>query len=180
MPNAYNLPTFFQFVSGSLRLTSHRAMADVKATATVLRFPIFWRTRTECIFRLSISQEQQQQRGPFAIRPPKQLDNDSDSESGDAESSQSGVRSVSSSSSTSSEDEDITRNVPLGDTWEQDCDFQPLEPHPTARFVEHFTATGCSRRQRVGLQCSTIDVSTPIRAWRQIFTTTLKNSEVHQ
>jgi DNA polymerase III alpha subunit (gram-positive type) len=58
VPTAYNLPTLFQFVSGSLPSTSHRAMADVKATATVFPFPIFWDTRKECIFRLSIREDQ--------------------------------------------------------------------------------------------------------------------------
>jgi hypothetical protein len=77
VPTAYTLQTLFQFVSRTLSLTSHRAMADVKATATVFQFPIFWDTRTECIFRLSIWEEQQQQGGPIAIpAPPRQLDND--------------------------------------------------------------------------------------------------------
>jgi hypothetical protein len=126
-------------------------MADVKATATVFRFPIFWDTRTECIFRLSIRKEQQQQGGPIAIpAPPQQLDNDSYSDLEDSGSSKSGVHSVSSSSSTRSEDEDITSTVPLGDTWEKECDFQPSDPNPTQRFEEHFTATGRSRRQRMG------------------------------
>jgi hypothetical protein len=81
VPAAYNLQTLFQFVSRSLPSTSHRAMADVKATATVFRFPIFWDTRTECIFRLSTRAEQQQQGGPIAIpAPPQPLDNDSDSD----------------------------------------------------------------------------------------------------
>lgn len=62
VPTAYNLRTLFQFVSGSLPSTPHRAMADLKATATVFRFPIFWDTRTECFFRLSIREEQQQQK----------------------------------------------------------------------------------------------------------------------
>jgi DNA polymerase III alpha subunit (gram-positive type) len=35
IPSAYNLPTLFQFVTGMLPLTSHRAMADVKATSTI-------------------------------------------------------------------------------------------------------------------------------------------------
>jgi Exonuclease len=95
VPTAYNLPTFFQFVSGTLLSTSRCTMADVKATATVFRYPFWGETRTERIFKLSTSQDQQQQGCPIAIRPPEQLDNDSDSESGDLESSQSGgVQSV--------------------------------------------------------------------------------------
>jgi Transposase IS4 len=101
------------------------------------------------------------------------LDNDSDSDSEDSGSSKSGVHSVSSSSSTRSEDEDITSTVPLGDTWEKECEFQPSDPNPTQRFEEHYTATGHSRRQRMGLQCSNVEVSTPLRAWRQIFTNSL-------
>jgi hypothetical protein len=101
------------------------------------------------------------------------LDNDSDSDAEDSGSSKSGVHSVSSSSSTSSEDEDITSTVPLDDTWEKECEFQPSDPNPTQRVEEHFTATGCSQRQRMGLQCSNIEVSTPLRAWRQIFKNSL-------
>jgi hypothetical protein len=65
------------------------------------------------------------------------LDNDLDSDFlEDSGSSKSGVHSVSSSSSTSSEDEDITSTVPLGDTWEKECAFQPSDPNPTQRFAQ--------------------------------------------
>jgi hypothetical protein len=36
VPTAYNLPTLFQFVAGLLPSTSHCAMADVKATGTIV------------------------------------------------------------------------------------------------------------------------------------------------
>jgi hypothetical protein len=55
----------------------------------------------------------------------------------------------------------------------KEFDFQPSDPNPTQWFEEHFTATGCSQRQRMGLQCSNIEVSKPLRAWRQIFTNSL-------
>jgi hypothetical protein len=73
----------------------------------------------------------------------------------------------------SSEDEDITSTVPLGDTWVKEFDFQPSDPNPTQWFEEHFTATGRSQRQRMGLQCSNIEVCTPLRAWIQIFKNSL-------
>jgi DNA polymerase III epsilon subunit-like protein len=50
VPSVYNLPTLYQFVTGLLPLTWHRAMADVKATATIFCFPIFWDTRYEMCF----------------------------------------------------------------------------------------------------------------------------------
>jgi hypothetical protein len=50
VPSAYNLPTLYQFVTGLLPSTWHCEMADVKATATIFRFPIFGETRSECVF----------------------------------------------------------------------------------------------------------------------------------
>jgi hypothetical protein len=44
------------------------------------------------------------------------------------------------SSSSSSDDED-SNNVPLGDTWDQACDFKPTEPNQSIRFADHFTST---------------------------------------
>ena len=40
-------------------------------------------------------------------------------------------------------------------------------------FEERLTSSGRSRRRRIGLQCSPIDVNTPIRAWREVFKNTL-------
>jgi len=45
IPSAFNLPTLYQFVSGMTPELSHRALADVKATATIFRFEIFWKVR---------------------------------------------------------------------------------------------------------------------------------------
>jgi hypothetical protein len=76
-------------------------------------------------------------------------------------------------SSTSSEDEE-SNNVPLlGNTWDQGCDFHPTELHPTEQFQEYSTSSLRNRQQRIGLQCSPIDVNTPIRAWREVFKSTL-------
>jgi hypothetical protein len=95
-------------------------------------------------------------------------DSDSDSESGNSQCGE----SISSSSS-SSDDED-SNNVPLGDTWDQGCDFKPTEPNPSKRFADHCTSTAAqNRRQRIGLQCSLIYVNTPIGARREVFKTTL-------
>jgi hypothetical protein len=161
-------------VSRSLPSTSHRAMAGVNATTTVFRFPIFWETRTECLFKIRDKQPQQGVRISIPA-PPLQLDNDSDSDSEDSGSSKSGARAhyVSSSSSTGSEDEDITGNVTLGDTWEKECDFQSPDPNPKQLFEKQFTATSRSRRSLMGMQCTNIEVSTPLRAWRRIFTNSL-------
>jgi hypothetical protein len=115
------IPTLFQFVAGLLPSTSHCAMADVKATGTIFRFPISFETRTECVFKFSEREEE--------VRAHKATltttDSDSDSESGN---SQCGESIFSSSSSSDDEDSNI---VPLGDTWDQGCDFKPTEPNPS-------------------------------------------------
>jgi hypothetical protein len=97
VPSAYNLPTLYQFVTGLLLSTWHCAMADVKATAILFRFPIFWDTSMLPQGRVK-----------------SLLYNDSDLDSGNSQ--QSYGQSVSSTSS-SSEDEE-SNNVPLGDTWD--------------------------------------------------------------
>jgi hypothetical protein len=165
VPSAYNLPTLYQFVTGLLPLTWHCAMADVKATATIFRFPIFWDTRYECVFDFS----EREWEIHVATRQAQVTANDLDLDSGNSQ--QSDGQSVSSNSS-SSEDEE-SKNVPLGDTWDQGCNFHTTEPHPTKRFQEYFTSSLRNRRQRIGLQCSPIDINTPIRAWREVFKNTL-------
>lgn len=163
VPTAYNLPQLFQFISGSPPPVSHRASADVKATTYVFRHPIFWETRQQCIFSF---------RTPANLAPILQptaattnLD-DSDTSLDD------------NSTSDNSTAEDPTEETPsimtaAGDAWERNMDYRPSVPLPMAKFQEHFTSTGRSRRQRIGLQCNPIDVNTPIRAWREIFKYTL-------
>jgi DNA polymerase III alpha subunit (gram-positive type) len=51
IPSAYNLPSLFQFVTGMLPLTSHRAMAGVKGTSTIFQFQNLFETRFECVFK---------------------------------------------------------------------------------------------------------------------------------
>jgi hypothetical protein len=126
VPSAYNLPTLYHFVTGLLPLTWQCAMTDVKATATIFRFPVFWDTRYKCVFDFS----EREQEIHVATRQAQVTANDSDSNSGDSQ--QSDGQSVLSSSSSSEEEE--SNNVPLGDTWDQGCDFHPTEPHPTKWF----------------------------------------------
>jgi hypothetical protein len=91
--------------------------------------PIFFETRTEYVFKFSEREEE------VRVHEAKLTTNDSDSESGNSQCGE----SISSSSS-SSDDED-SNNVPLGNTWDQGCDFKPTEPNPSVRFADHFTST---------------------------------------
>lgn len=59
--------------------------------------------------------------------------------------------------------------TPMGDRQEENTDYRPSSPLPFQKFDEHFVSVGQSRTHRTGLQCSPIDVNTPIRAWREIF-----------
>jgi DNA polymerase III epsilon subunit-like protein len=165
VPSAYNLPTLHQFVTGLLPSTWHCAMADVKATATTFRFSIFRDTRYECVFDFS----EREWEIHVATRQAQVTANDSDSDSGDSQ--QSDGQTVSSTSSSSEDEESNT--VPLGDTWDQGCDFHPTEPHSTERFQEYFTSSLPNQKWQIGLQSSPIDVNTPIRAWREVFRNTL-------
>jgi hypothetical protein len=70
-------------------------------------------------------------------------------------------------------DDDISNIAPAGDKREENFEFRPPCPLPLQLFQEHFTLSACSKCQRTGLQCSPIDVNTPIRAWWEIFKNTL-------
>ena len=142
IPSAYNLPTLFQFVTGMLPSMSHRAMADVKATSTIFRFQIFFETKRECLFNFSETEE------AVRVNEARLPVNDSESE-GSGDSQCDDESSVSSSPSTTEEIED-NEDIPLGDTWDQGIEFQPIEPNPNQLFVEYYTSTARTRSKRVG------------------------------
>jgi DNA polymerase III epsilon subunit-like protein len=137
-PSAYNLPTLFQFVSRRLPDTSHRAMADVKGTATIFRF--FWETREECYFFIA---ERGESNCPPALQTTCAFANDSDDSDSESDSVQDKVVGTGTILSDNEEetgeeseqarpvDDEPTNNDPQGDRWEQDCDYLPLEPLQT-------------------------------------------------
>ncbi len=52
VPSAFNLETTYQFITGSAPINAHRAYADVKATISILRYEIVWRSRKEHFFQV--------------------------------------------------------------------------------------------------------------------------------
>jgi DNA polymerase III epsilon subunit-like protein len=181
VPTSYSLPILFQFISGVSPTLSHRAMADVKATMYVLRYKIFWETRQECVFRFERPDDLPT---PAVLPRPDDLptpavlptqhageDND-DSDTSVSGDSQSSIGSSDDDSESSSDTEDDEFLTPSGDAWQNNANYSPLEA-PLEKFRDHFTSTGRSRRMKTGLQCSSIDVNTPIRAWREVFKNTI-------
>lgn len=171
-PSAYNLAALYQFVTGTLPPTWHRALADVKATTSIFRFPIFWAMRNECVFQFfgSDGGEIGAVRAGLLVQPEVPVQHETNDSS---DSSRSGGSVSSSSSDEDDDDGGGVAPLPLGDRWEKGADFEPTVPSPSELFQEHFTSIARSRRQRTGLQCSPIDVNTPIRAWREVFKNTL-------
>jgi hypothetical protein len=173
VPSAYNLPTLFQFVTGNVPSVSHRAIADVKATTSIFRFQFFWETRKECLFSFGRPATVVMLAGGVVPQSePNHLDDSDTSLSAESDSGVSSNHSISEDTERETpDDEDILS--PMGDKWQDNVDYRPSAPLPFQKFEEHFTSTGRSRRQRTGLQCSPIDVNTPIRAWREVFKNTL-------
>jgi DNA polymerase III epsilon subunit-like protein len=131
IPSAYNLPTLFQFVTGMLPSTPHCTMADVKATSSIFQFQNFFETRFECVFKFSKREED------VRVHEARLTVNDSKLEgSGDSQCDE----SISSASSTTEEEDN--NDIPLGDTWDQGIEFQPMEPNPkpTVCRVLHFNS----------------------------------------
>lgn len=173
-PTAYNLPMLYQFVSGRIHDNAHRAMADVKATATIFRF--FFQTRQDTFFQIG-------ERGaPY--RQPVLVTTTTYANDSEDEDSESGSSASQEQDGPSDDDEDTnepgqvdvpvaaaeeTVVVPLGDRWQENCDYSPTEPIPMERFTEQQQVTARSGRNKTGLQCLDMEVHTPIRAWRTIF-----------
>ena len=173
-PTAYNLPMLYQFLSGRIHDNAHRAMADVKATATIFRF--FFQTRQDTFFQ--IGERGAPYRQPVLVTTTTYA-NDSEDEDWESGSSASQEQD-----GPSDDDEDTnepgqvdvpvaaaeeTVVVPLGDRWQENCDYSPTEPIPMERFTEQQHVTARSGRNKTGLQCLDMEVHTPIRAWRTIF-----------
>jgi hypothetical protein len=90
----------------------------------------------ECVFKFSEREEEVRVHEATLTTN----DSDSDSESGNSQCGESIL-----SSSSSSDDED-SNNVPLGDTWDQGCDFKPTKPNPSIQFADQFTSTAAQNR----------------------------------
>jgi DNA polymerase III epsilon subunit-like protein len=128
VPTAYNLKSLFQFVTGSVLDNAHRALDDVKATMTLLRYEAFWDNRKEDLFQFVLVA------GGTVLDDPAQ---DDEAGGGDNDSIVEEDDDVSSSSSSSSEEDDELSL--LGNRWEEGADFEPEAPTPMERFNELMT-----------------------------------------
>jgi DNA polymerase III epsilon subunit-like protein len=154
VPTKYNLKDLFEFVSGQVFETGHRAYEDVKATITILRHAPFWSNRKENLFQFAMAATTLEAAVDYS-------EDDDDSSNGEA-------RSMASSGEEEEDDEEDV--VALGNRWEADADFDPIQPTPLELFEQHFTLNSRSQRKTTGLQCSPVDVTSPARAWRFLFT----------
>lgn len=112
IPTAYNLPALYQFVTGEAPSVSHRALADVRATISVLHSPMFWETRKECIFSFRRPDQLVPSVGAAATTTAVLLDDSDTSASSDDGSQSTGV----SVDLDETDDEDV---IPaIGDRWE--------------------------------------------------------------
>lgn len=163
LPTKNNLTTLYQFVSGKKPIEAHRALSDVKSTATILRYTHFWNNRMTYL---------------YAFKPHPQLLQRSFQERNVDEDSEDGVESVRDAteamdSDSESEDEE-NDGTPLGDRWVRDADFADPNPTPKQQFVRVME----SSRRTPGLQPHPIDVGTVRKSWRSIFTGHLLNKIV--
>ena len=156
VPTKYNLKDLFKFVSGNNFETGHQAYEDVKATITILRHAPFWSNRKENLFQFALAARTLE---PAAVDYSDK--DDDDSSHGEA---------TSMASEEQEDDEEDDTTVALGNRWEADAEFDPLQPTPLELFEQHFTLNCRNQRKTTGLQCSPVDVATPAKAWRYLFT----------
>jgi DNA polymerase III epsilon subunit-like protein len=170
IPMAYNLAELHRYVTGHLPTVSHCAMADVRATITILFYNIFWENRGKCLFSFGRPDEFE----PVVPVVPAGATGATIAQGSHPDDSDTGISDNSKTdNSVETTDDDNDNIAPAGDKWEENFEFRLPCPLPLQLFQEHFTLSAHSKRKRTGLQCSPIDVNTPIWAWRGIFKNTL-------
>jgi hypothetical protein len=173
VPLSFQLGVLYQYVSGRQIEGWHRAAQDVNATISIFHFHHFWETRKECLFEFSGRNEEDTESEPsgddvqtndaLPRALPLECDNSDSGMSKD---------NVSISSNDSSDNNEPLCDLPMGDRWEVQAEYQPLVT-PMELFKEQSTSVARSRRDKQGLICNPISVNTPLRAWRAIFTDVL-------
>ena len=154
VPQSYKLSDLFEYVSSSkMGSDSHRALVDVKATSTVLRFQKFWDKRRSNLYYYQEERDTQRQRHNTL----DDSDVDSDDSTGDDDDNEKEL----------AQDEE-TNETRVG--WQLHTDFKGVDT--SSRFQEQFAkmSTRGNTGDRTGLQCSVNSVNSPGKAWRQIFT----------
>ena len=162
IPSSYSLGSLYQYLTGEMLSSAHRAEADVIATTRIFLHKLFWPYRGMSLFQFRKIPTIE---SPSTIQANVQYDSDS------AESSAGSLSSDSNSLNSSIAELTINQEEPMGDVWEVDTDFEPTIPTPIQKFEESFTRR--STRIKSGLQCSPSSVNTPSKAWRQIFTNSI-------
>jgi hypothetical protein len=161
VPVAYNLSALHQYVTGHPPTLSHRAMADVKARITVLFYQIFWQNRGSFSFHLEDRKSRRLLLWELRQLLRKQL---------------MGMTLILVLVTTLKEQTPIlgtqqkttTMSLQLVTSGRKTLNIVH-RALPSQLFEEHFTSSSRSRQHQTGLQCSPIDVNTPIRAWRGVF-----------
>ena len=158
IPSSYRLGDLFQFITGVGLDTAHRAMADVKATICILRHPALWDARKKAVFRyLAQPNTTVPTTAPNLTFDLDEDDDDTDNEVVD---------------DNDSESSPIVEEVEvLGDHWKFDEVFLSPDPSPEQLFQEEFKRVSRTETVKTGLIAPIASVNSPLRAWRQIFTT---------
>jgi hypothetical protein len=158
IPSAFNLPTLYQFVSGVTPELSHRALADVKATATVFRFEIFWEAWKECTFFFGRAEGEGPAEGegqPVDVVQQAVHDDSETSVAGDegSGSGSSGEEGDSGSESSETDNEEIFE-TPAGDTWQQNVEYIPSEI-PLDKFKHPLPSAKCQEEMQSNAKLGT-------------------------
>jgi hypothetical protein len=118
-----------QYVTGQPPTVSHRALADVKATISVLFHQIFWENNSKFVFSFGRPEEEVDAVAvvPAVQQQPSLLD-DSDTSVSSQDSS-----STTADSDTGETTDDEDNAGPAGDKWEEDSQYRS---HPPAAAVD--------------------------------------------
>ena len=151
LPASYKLSALYEHITGKdMEPSAHRALVDVKATSTILRYPSFWEDRKKHFFFFRVTGS-----------ATNETTDDSDL---DVE--------VDDNSDNDELLEDTSENTTVMG-WEKNVDFDGYDAMGKFQEVFEKRNTRLSQGDRTGLQCSVNSVNSPTKSWRQIFTNSI-------
>jgi hypothetical protein len=182
IPDNYQLSTLYSYVTNlPPSPDAHRAEADVTMLLKVLLHDNFWFQRSAFIHKIDNQTGKVTVAGLGRVSEPRipAPNDDSDTDVSDVDDDDTVVEE-----SPTQEEEETNIEEPVAEEevygWHRNKTFEGIDS--TKLFNEEFqrrtTRNEDGSTTRVGVQCSTNSVNSPLKAWSQIFTVSILNKLV--
>jgi hypothetical protein len=179
IPQNYKLTTLYNYVTNlEPSDNAHRAEADVTMLLSVLLYDKFWFHRSNYIHKIDNQTGKVCLAGIGRVSVPRlpPPNDDSDTDASDSEEDSVTEEEVAPTQEATTQEEESKQEVEEVFGWKRNSTFEGVDS--TKLFNKEFqrrTTRNVDGTTRIGVQCSTNSVNSPIKAWTQIFTVSILN-----